>query len=171
VAAADLKSLFEAARWAASSYNEQPWRFIVAQQHDKDEFDQMLSCLVDANKMWAQNAPVLVVGAVCNSFASNDKTNTMAVHDLGLASANIIFEATNRDLYVHHMVGFYPDRARELYRIPEGYEAVTMFAIGYAAELSSLPDNIRKRDESPRTRRAISEFVFSGSWENGASLD
>jgi nitroreductase len=156
----DLRSLFEAARWAASSYNEQPWRYIVATKADRDEFDRLLSCLVEANQAWAKAAPVLALGCTSLNFALNGKPNAAAVHDLGLASASLTFEATARGLYVHQMIGILPDRARELYRVPEGVQPLTGLAIGYAADPAALPEKLRDRDLAPRTRKPLAEIVF-----------
>jgi len=119
VSEADLSSLFEAARWAASSYNEQPWTYFVATRKDPGEFERLLSCLVPANQAWAKAAPMLVLGIVSLRFSRTNKDNRAAVHDLGLASANLVVEATSRGLSVHQMIGIRPDRARELYQIPE----------------------------------------------------
>jgi len=161
---ADLRSLFEAARWAPSSYNEQPWSYIVAAADAADEFEQLLSCLVEANQAWARAAPVLALGVARRLFARNSKPNAAARHDLGQASSHLCFEATARGLSVHQMIGIHPDRARELYRIPEHSEAVTALAIGYAAAPDSLPDGLRERDLAPRSRKPLAEFVFSGAW-------
>lgn len=170
VAEADLNSLFEAARWAASSYNEQPWTYFVALRENTAEFERLLSCLLPANQAWAKAAPVLVLGAVSHRFAKNQQANRAAVHDLGLASANLVFEATARGLAVHQMIGLLPDRARELYRIPEHSEAWTAMAIGYRADAADLPDGLKERDLAPRQRKPISLFVFSGTWGQAASL-
>src|SRR5271165_1980542 len=97
----DLKSLFEAARWAASSFNEQPWNYIVAKKGDAEEFERLLSCLVEVNQVWAKSAPALALGISRLNFARNDKPNRAAVHDLGLASGNLVLEATARGLVVH----------------------------------------------------------------------
>src|SRR5215207_8555115 len=86
VSDADLRSLFEAARWSASSYNEQPWRYIVATRANPDEFDRLLSCLVEPNQVWAKAAPVLALGCTSLNFERNGKPNAAAVHDLGIAS-------------------------------------------------------------------------------------
>src|SRR5688500_16361669 len=104
----DLRSLFEAARWAASSYNEQPWRYIVATKAEPAEFERLVSCLVEGNQGWAKAAPVLAVGCTSLRFAINGKPNAAAVHDLGLASANLTLEATARGLCVHQMIGILP---------------------------------------------------------------
>jgi len=161
----DLRSLFEAARWAASSYNEQPWRFILATKASADEFERLLSCLVEGNQAWAKAAPVLALGCTSLYFARNNRPNAAAVHDLGLASASLTLEATARGLFVHQMIGILPNKARELYRIPEGVQPVTGLAIGYAAHPDTLPEKYRERDLAPRGRRPLAEFVFGGQWE------
>jgi nitroreductase len=170
VSDADLRSLFEAARWAASSYNEQPWTYIVAAKANAAEFARLLSCLVDANQAWAQAAPVLALGCVSLNFKLNNKPNAAAVHDLGLASASLTFEAMTRGLYVHQMIGILPDKARELYRIPEDVQPKTGLAIGYAADPTTLPEKLRERDLAPRTRKPLKEFVFGGAWGTAAKV-
>lgn len=164
VATEDLRSLFEAARWAASSYNEQPWSYIVAVKHDEAAFQMLLSCLVDGNQGWASGAPVLAIGCTNLKFTRNGQPNAAAVHDLGLASANLTFEATARGLFVHQMIGILPDKARELYRIPEGVQPVTGLAIGYAANPDLLPEKFQERDLASRGRKLVSQFVFGGEW-------
>ena len=170
VAEADLRSLFEAARWAASSYNEQPWSYLLATKEDPAEFARLLSCLVEANQAWAKAAPVLVLGVVSLRFAKNSKDNRVAVHDLGLASANLVVEATSRHLSVHQMIGILPGRARELYQIPEHSEAWTAIAIGYAADPARLPDALKERDFATRQRKPLNEFVFTGQCGRPAPL-
>ncbi len=170
VADADLRSLFEAARWAASSYNEQPWRYIIATRANPSEYDRLLSCLVEGNQAWAKAAPVLGIGCTSLRFALNGKPNAAAVHDLGLASATLTFEATARGLYVHQMIGILPDRARELYHIPEDVQPLTGLAIGYAADAAALPEKLRERDLAPRTRKPLAEFVFGGEWGQASGL-
>ena len=119
----DLRSLFEAARWAASSYNEQPWSYIVATKADPGAFERLLSCLVEGNQAWARAAPVLALGCTSLHFALNNKPNAAAVHDLGLAGASLTLEATARGLSVHQMIGILPDRAREVVPHPRGRPA------------------------------------------------
>lgn len=167
----DLHSLFEAARWAASSYNEQPWRYIVATRDQPEEFEKLLSCLVEANRVWAAKAPVLALGVSSLHFSRNGKPNAHAAHDLALATANLTVEATARGLSVHQMAGILPDRAREVYGIPEGFQAFTGMAIGYATlEPEDLPEELRKRDQAPRTRKPLKEIVFGAKWESPSSL-
>jgi nitroreductase len=134
----DLRSLFEAARWAPSSYNEQPWNYIVAKKENPEEFQRLLSCLVEGNQVWAKAAPVLALGIAKLRFARNDQPNRAAIHDLGLAAGNLVVEATARGLWVHQMIGILPDKAREIYAIPEGYEPLTGIAIGYAGDIPRL---------------------------------
>jgi nitroreductase len=166
----DLRSVFEAARWAASSYNEQPWRYIVATKANPAEFERLLSCLVAGNQVWAKAAPVLALGCASLNFARNGQPNAAAEHDLGLASATLTLEATARGLSVHQMIGILPDKARDLYRIPDGVRPLTGLAIGYAADPGVLPDNLRGRDLAPRTRRPLAEFVFGGQWGTASDL-
>jgi len=165
----DLRSLFEAARWAASSYNEQPWTYIVATKSDRDAFERLLSCLVEGNQAWATAVPVLALGCTSLRFARNGQPNAAAVHDLGLASANLTLEATARGLCVHQMIGILPEKAREIYRIPEGVQPMTGLAIGYAADPNTVPEKFRERDLKRRSRKPLAEFVFGGEW--GAPLD
>ena len=160
----DLRSLFEAARWAPSSYNEQPWRFIVATRDDRDGFERVLSCLVEPNQAWAKNAAALALGIASLRFARNDKPNAHAQHDLGLAVANLSLEASARGIAVHQMAGILPDHARSEYQIPEAFDVVTAIAIGYAADSKDLDPETARRDSAPRSRRAQSEFVFR-EWE------
>jgi len=163
-AEADLRSLFEAARWAASSYNEQPWSFLVATRDDPEEFGRLLSCLVEQNQAWAKAAPVLALGVVSLKFSRNNQDNRAAVHDLGLAAGNLVVEATARGLSVHQMIGILPDKAREIYQIPGHSEAWTALAIGYKGDPSKLPDALKQRDLMPRQRKPLSQFVFTGKW-------
>ena len=170
VAQLDLRSLFEAARWAASSYNEQPWSFLVATRENPEEFARLLSCLVEGNQGWAKAAPVLALGVVSLKFLRNNKENRAAVHDLGLAAGNLVVEATARGLCVHQMIGILPDKAREVYEIPEHSEAWTAMAIGYKADPVKLPDALKERDLAPRQRKPLSQFVFTGKWGKPSPL-
>jgi len=170
VPAADLRSLFEAARWAASSYNEQPWNYLVATREDPREFGRLLSCLVESNQAWAKAASALVLGVVSLQFSKNNKDNRAAVHDLGLAAGNLVVEATARGLSVHQMIGILPDQARKIYQLPEHFEAWTAMAIGYKADPAKLPEPLKERDLAPRQRKPLSEFVFTGHWRQPSPL-
>jgi nitroreductase len=161
VPAETLRSLFEATRWAPSSYNEQPWSYIVARREEKEAFARLLSCLNEGNQAWARHVPVLALGVVTTLFRRNQKPNRAAQHDLGLAAGNLLLEATARGLCVHQMIGILPDRARELYAIPEGSEALTGLAIGWPGDPASLPEGLRERDLAVRDRKPLREFVFA----------
>ena len=170
VSKADLLSLFEAARWAPSSYNEQPWSYIVATKENPQEYARLLSCLVEGNRTWAQVAPVLALGCTRLIFVRNGQPNAAAIHDLGLASENLVLEATARGLAVHQMIGILPDRARELYQVPADVQPLTGLAIGYAADPGSLPEKLRERDLAPRTRKPLAAFVFGDAWGSPSGL-
>ena len=149
-----IHSLLEAARWAASSFNEQPWRFIIATKDDPADFEELLGCLVPGNQDWAKTAPVLMLSATRLTFTRNDKPNRHAYHDVGLAVSQLIVQATALGLYVHQMAGFDVDRARQSFGIPEGFDPVAAIAIGYSAEATP----------TSRTRRPQDELAFSRKW-------
>jgi nitroreductase len=159
-----LRSLLEAARWAPSSSNEQPWSFLVARKDDEAEFGRLLSCLVESNQVWAQHAPVLMVSVARMSFEEEGKPNRHAFHDVGQAVADFTVEATALGLFVHQMAGFHPDKVRELYGVPKEFEPVAALALGYPGDPQTLPEKLRQRELAPRERKPIADFVFSGGW-------
>lgn len=160
----DLRALFEAARWAPSSYNEQPWVYLVARREQTDLFVKVLSCLVEGNQAWAKFAPVLAIGCVRTHFKLNEKPNKHCAHDLGLASMALTVEATSRNLFVHQMAGILPDKVRELFSLPQDCEAMTGLAIGYHGDGANLPEALQQRDQAPRKRNPQSEWIFGGTW-------
>jgi nitroreductase len=159
-----LQSLFEAARWAPSSSNEQPWAYIVATKEDAENFSKLVSVLVPANVTWAQHAPVLALAVAELAFAKSGTPNRNAQHDVGAATAWLTVEATSRGLFVHQMAGYDHDKARQVFRIPAGWEPIAAIAIGYPVDPDSLPQPLRDRELAARTRKPISAFVMSGSW-------
>lgn len=170
VPTSDLCSLLEAARLAPSSYNEQPYRFVVATHDKADDFARLLSCLVEGNQVWAKNAPVLMLCVVARNFQKNGKPNPAAEHDLGLAMGSLTFEATARGLFVHQMIGIERDKSREAYSIPAGFDPLTAAAIGYAGAPSKAPPEIAQRDAQRRGRRALKETVFESKWAQPSKL-
>jgi len=160
-----LLSLLEAARWAPSSYNHQPWRFIVATKDDITEYNRLLSTLVEFNQGWAKNAPVLIL-AVAKLHFDDGKLNRHAFHDIGLALENLIIQATSLGLSTHQIAGFQADLARKEYGIPDEYEPATVITVGYAGDPQSLPDGLRERELAPRVRKTLKEIVFTEKWEN-----
>lgn len=165
-----LRRLLEAARWAPSSNNEQPWRFLLATKEDQTEFTRLLSCLIDGNVRWAQHAPVLLLSTARMTFQESGNPNRHAFHDVGLAVANLSLEATALGLFVHQMAGILPDRAKELYAIPEEYEPVTAIAVGYSGDPDHLSERLRKRELATRSRKPLAEFVFSQRWGDIADI-
>lgn len=161
----DLLSLFEAARWAPSSYNEQPWRFIVATKDQPEEFEKLFSCLLEGNQAWAINAPILVLGISHLNFERNSEYNKAAIHDLGAAVSYLSFEATARGLSIHQMIGIEPSKAKKLYAIPDDYEVLTAFAIGYADTSEQNEDTYAERDNTKRSRKKMNELVYQKQWK------
>ena len=170
VTAGTLGSLFEAARWAASCYNEQPWRFIVALREQGEDYEKLLSCLVEGNQSWARQAPVLGLGIARKTFTMNGKPNNFAHHDLGLATAGLMAQATAEGLHVHSMGGILPQRAADIYRVPDDYQVLTGFAIGYLGDPNTLDDAMRATELEPRTRKPLTETVFSSDWKQPAAF-
>lgn len=165
-----LLSLFEAARWAPSSSNEQPWRFVVATRDDPTAYDRLLACLAEGNRRWAYRAPVLILSVASMNFEDEAKPNRHALHDTGLATENLLLQATALGLAAHPMAGFDVEQARAEYKIPAGHEPVAMIAVGYPGDAAVLPDRLRERELKPRSRRPISEFVFADQWSRISPL-
>jgi len=163
-----LRSIFEAARWAPSSNNEQPWAYIVATKDDRENFEKMLSVLVEFNVQWARSAPVLALAVARLTFAKNNAPNRNAQYDTGAATALLSVEATARGLAVHQMAGFDPEKARRVFGIPAGWEPMAALAIGYPGDPASLPPPLKDREMAPRTRNPIAEFVMAGQWGHTA---
>jgi nitroreductase len=163
-----LRSIFEAARWAPSSSNEQPWAYLVAPSDDKDNFDKMLSVLVEFNASWAKGASVLALAVAKLAFAKNNAPNRNAQYDTGAATALLSMEATAHGLAIHQMGGFDPEKARQAFGIPAGWEAIAAIAIGYPGDPASLPQPLKDRETAPRKRKPIAEFVMAGHWGHTA---
>ena len=170
ISSEDLRSLFEAARWAPSSSNEQPWAFIVATRNDNENFTKALQPLVEFNANWAKNAYVLGFAVAELAFARNNTPNRNAHYDTGAAMSQLTTEATSRGILVHQMAGFDPDTAREVFEIPAGWDAIAAFAMGYPGDPASLPQPYRDRETAPRVRKPIREFVMSGKWSHTADF-
>ncbi|MGB8458416.1 MAG: nitroreductase family protein [Candidatus Acidiferrum sp.] len=165
-----LVSLFEAARWAPSSSNEQPWAYLVATKDDAENFAKLLSVLVDFNAGWAKGAPVLVLAVSELKFRANGTPNRNAFYDTGAATALLSVEATARGLAVHQMAGFDHAKAKQVFEIPADCEPIAAIALGYPGDPDSLPEKLRDREVAPRTRKPLSEFVMSGRWGHTSSI-
>jgi nitroreductase len=159
-----ILTILEAARWAASSYNEQPWSFLVATQDKPEAFQRMLGCLVEANQNWAKRAPVLMISVASMTFDKNGKPNRCALHDVGLAMGNFCMQATALGLYVHQMAGIDQEKIREVYNIPDTHEPMAGIALGYLADPGDAPEELAKRDAGERSRKPLTDFVFGNRW-------
>jgi nitroreductase len=165
-----LRSLFEAARWAPSSNNEQPWAYLVATKEDTENYVKTLGVLVEFNANWAKNAPVLALGVAKLTFSKNSTPNRNASYDLGAATALLSVEATARGLFVHQMAGFDPQKSREVFAIPSNWDAFAALAIGFPGSSESLPPSLKDRELAPRVRKPLREFVMTGHWGHTAAF-
>jgi nitroreductase len=165
-----LLSLFEAARWAASASNEQPWAFLVASQQDPKNFEAMADVLVEFNRTWATKAPVLILTLAHTQFEKDGKPNRHAFYDLGQAAANLALQATALGLTTHPMAGFNVEAARERFAVPAGWEPVSVIALGYPGNLDSLTEKLRQRETAQRQRKPLETFIFSGAWGHPAPI-
>jgi nitroreductase len=165
-----LKSLFEAARWAPSSNNEQPWRFLAVTRDNQQDYDKLFSCLSEGNAKWVFRAPVLMLSVASLLFEDDGKPNRHALHDTGMAVENFVLQATALGLQAHQMAGYDAEKARRECQIPTGFESVAMIAVGYPGDPAMLPDYLRERELKPRERQPIEEFVFSASWGRPSPL-
>lgn len=160
----EIARLFEAARWAPSAYNEQPWSFIVARREDKEAFARLLGCLHPYNQLWAQRAALLAIATTRTQFSLNAEANRTALYDLGQAVACLSVQATLEGLAVHQMVGIEHDVAREVCGVPHPHEVATAFAVGRPGDPSDLSEAHQQREAAPRVRKPIIDFLHAGRW-------
>jgi len=169
VSPTDLRKVFEAARWAASSYNEQPWRFLVGTRNSMT-YKKIFSTLIGFNQSWAGAAPVLILGTANTKFSHNGTDNRNALYDLGAATSYLTLQAAALGLTTHQMAGFYPVAARQALEIPEDYALGAVIALGYQGEPSALTNtDLIAQETTPRTRKPLNEFVLS-FWGEPANL-
>ena len=162
----DLKTIFEAARWAASSFNEQPWRFFLGKRGDAT-YQKILDVLVEFNQGWAKSAPVLIFSVAGNKFAANGQKNGYAIHDTGTATGYLSLQATALGLHTHAMAGFDRERARRAFNVSHDYDIGAVTALGYLGDPSTLHDQMRSQEVSPRSRKPLSEIVLT-DWDEPA---
>lgn len=165
-----LRSVLEAARWAPSSSNIQPWKFIVATKEQPENYKRLLGLLTEQNRIWAANAPVLILSTAKITHEFGERPNKFALHDVGLASANMTFQAMSLGLAVHQMGGFNAEKAKTVLNIPQDFEPVAMIALGYRDTADLLPQHLRERELAPRVRKDLSELAYDGLWEIPWSL-
>lgn len=169
VSDADLKTVFTAGTWAASSSNEQPWRFVVGRKGDAT-YEKIFNSLLPGNQTWAGAAPVLFAAFAKKTFTRGGKPNKVAMHDVGAACANIALEATSLGMHVHGMAGFDPVTLCAYFGVPEDFEPTACWALGFLGDPNNLGDQHKALEQAPRERRPISDVVFSEHWEQAARL-
>jgi nitroreductase len=165
-----LQAVFEGARWAASAFNEQPWRFVVARRQDSDRFASMIDCLVEGNQSWARNASVVLIVCAVKSYAHNGKANAHAWFDSGQATAQLMLSAIHQGLHARAMAGIRPEKARETWNIGDEAEPICAVAIGRLADGSLLDPDTAARDQGPRIRKELSEIVYEGAFGESAGF-
>lgn len=159
-----LLKLLEAARWAPSSFNEQPWRFIIGIKNEGDSYQKVFNCLNEFNQEWAQNAPVLMLVCAKKHFSHTGKPNRHNRYDCGAAMANFTLQATEEGLHVHQMAGIHPEKGQEIFDVPDDFEVVTGVALGYAGDPDILSEKNRKSELAERQRKELNEISFIGDW-------
>jgi nitroreductase len=169
VSPATLAKVFEATRWAASSYNEQPWRFLVGTR-GSSAYEKIFQSLGEFNQKWARTAPVLILGVAKTKFSHNGTDNRVAFYDLGAAASYLTLQAAALGLATHQMAGFDPEAARKAFGIPPEYVIGAVIALGYQGEPAALDHpGMIEQETSPRSRKPLSEIVFS-EWDEPAKL-
>ncbi len=161
--------LFEAARWAPSSLNQQPWRFVYALKGDSF-YRNLLACLYEKNQEWARNAPMLLMTIAQSVSDYKDRPNIYAWHDTGMAYANMVFQATSEGLFVHPMGGFDIEEARRVIEIPDRYEPVAFAAVGYTSDSNNFSPDLLSRENSERKRKPVEEILYHGLFGNTSVL-
>lgn len=164
----DILALLEAARWAPSCFNDQPWRFIVCNKAtDEQAWQQAFETLVEKNQRWAKHAPLLILSVAMKQFNHNGKANRWAGYDTGAATMSLCLQATALGLVVHQMGGFDTEKARETFNLPADCEPMAMMAVGYQADVENLDDEFKAMELADRTRAALDERFYAGRWGNG----
>lgn len=165
-----LLAVLEAARLAPSSYNEQPWRYIVGKRGD-ETYSKILDCLMEANQKWARQAPVLMIAVASTRLDRNGKDNRFAGHDTGMATMSLVIEAEMAGLSAHQMGGYDAAKAREAFGIPDGFEPMSAIALGYRGDPETLPgDKLKESETGPRKRRPLSDIVMGSTWGEAPSF-
>lgn len=162
-----LMSMLEAARWAPSCYNDQPWRFLVWDRfEDAQAWEVAAANMGEWNQQWARRAPVLIMSIADSHFVRNEKPNRHGQYDTGAASLNLFLQGCSLGLAVHEMGGFDHVAAHEKFGIPDRYTAMAMIAVGWPGDPALLPEDMREEEAAPRVRRPIQEFAFHARFGN-----
>lgn len=164
-----LKRVFEAARRSPSASNEQPWRFLLGIKGEDEAYSKLYDCLNEFNQKWAKHAPVVSVIVAKLMTSKSGNPNPHAIYDCGQAAAYLTMQATSEGLFVHQMGGFFPEKVKTLFQIPEGYEPVTAFVIGYLGNPAILSEDHKKMEYKKVVRKELEEIVFE-AWDKAAKL-
>jgi len=160
-------ALLEAARWAPSCYGDQPWRFIVCNRATNNQaWEDAFSCLAEGNQSWAKDAPLLILASAGSVMTRNGNPNRWGQYDTGAASMSLCLQATSMGMMVHQMGGFNAEKARKIFLVPEQYTPMAMMAVGYQLPLERIPDELKERELTERSRRSLAEIFFDGAWGN-----
>jgi nitroreductase len=162
-----IAALLEAARWAPSGGNGQPWRYLVFDDRVPEARAQARACLNEDNQAWANAAPVLIAG-ISRDVRENGRANAKAQHDLGLANMSLLLQAIALGLNCRPMGGFDAQRLRQQFHIPEDHTPTVMIAVGYPGRVEDVPESIRAKEDQPRERLPIEALVHWGSWSQSA---
>jgi len=160
----ELNTLFEAARWAPSSRNEQPWRFVFVVKTEKTRYESLFSVLSEWNQKWVSSAPVLIAAIAKTTFEHKHLPNAHAQYDLGQSVAYFSLQATELGLHLHQMGGFDPQKAKQVLNLPDGFEVITMIALGYKGSLDRIPEEYHQQENRVRERIPLEQFVFKSKW-------
>ena len=161
-------SLCEAARWAPSSYGDEPWRYLVWDKlADPVAWQRAFSCLAESNQIWVRRAPLLLLSLANKNFRHDGSANRFAQHDTGMASMALVLEAVALGLMAHQMGGFDSEKIRKEFAIPEEFTCMAMIAIGYPASADILDGNLKERELAPRSRQPLGAHFFAGAWGKG----
>jgi nitroreductase len=164
----DLLALLEAARWAPSCFNDQPWRYVICvKANDEAGWQNALAILAEKNQQWAKNAPVLMLAIAMANFNHNGKPNRWAMYDTGAASVSLCLQATALGLVVHQMGGFDAEKAREVFNFPEDCQPMAMMAVGHQAEADSLDEDFKEAELGARSRVPLEQRFYFGKWPGG----
>jgi nitroreductase len=159
-----IDRLLEAARWAPSGRNRQPWRYIVFDGRNEGALAQARACLDPGNQEWANRAPVLLLAAA-KTLHEGGRTNAAALHDLGLANENVLLQAISMGLHCRPMGGFDRECAKQSFGIPDEFHPMVMIAVGFPGRIDDLSEGVQSKGSALRTRREIEAFAFLGAWE------
>jgi len=167
VAREQIVSLLEAARWAPSCWNDQPWRYIVFDRfHNRDAWQKAFECLSEGNQKWVIQAPVLLIAFADTRFTRNGKPNRWGQHDTGAASTSLCLQAASIGLMAHQMAGYDRDKVRQTFSIPDQFDIMSMIAVGHPAEENQIHPDELKRELEPRERAPLGERFFDSAWES-----